>query len=99
MQSPILARTLRRRSDRDKREGECVIPDAVQKPIYTANATHKETFTLCDSAPDPEALAQAVHITAREKFAAPEQLWSLYCLVVFRFKGLISVSVKLDSHR
>ena len=29
MQSPILARKLRRRSDRDKREGECVIPGEV----------------------------------------------------------------------
>ena len=29
MQSPILARTLRRKSDRDKREGECVIPGEI----------------------------------------------------------------------
>jgi hypothetical protein len=29
MQSPVLARTLRRRSDRDKREGECVIPGEI----------------------------------------------------------------------
>ena len=29
MQSPILARTLRRISDRDKREGECVIPGEI----------------------------------------------------------------------
>jgi hypothetical protein len=29
MQSPILARKLRRKSDRDKREGECVIPGEV----------------------------------------------------------------------
>jgi hypothetical protein len=29
MQSPILAWTLRRISDRDKREGECVIPGEI----------------------------------------------------------------------
>jgi hypothetical protein len=29
MQSPILARKLRRISDRDKREGECVIPGEI----------------------------------------------------------------------
>jgi hypothetical protein len=29
MQSPILARKLRRKSDRDKRESECVIPGEV----------------------------------------------------------------------
>jgi hypothetical protein len=29
MQSPILAWTLRRKSDRDKREGECVIPGEI----------------------------------------------------------------------
>jgi hypothetical protein len=29
MQSPVLARTLWRKSDRDKREGECVIPGEI----------------------------------------------------------------------